>query len=77
MYLKCVIFHLGNNPPLFQNKAWLFQNNPSLCLSKGWVLQRKVYLSADEKDDVLDVRGVGEHVDGLDGGNTVVGVEVV
>ena len=77
MYLKCVIFHLGNNPPLFSNKAWLFSNKDGLFWNKGWVLQRKVYLSADEKDDVLDVRGVGEHVDGLDGGDTVVGVEVV
>ena len=34
-------------------------------------------LSLDEENDVLDVRGVGKHVDGLDGGNTVVGIEVV
>ena len=34
-------------------------------------------LSPDEENDVLDVRGVGKHVDGLDGGNTVVGIEVV
>ena len=34
-------------------------------------------LSTDEEDDVLDVRRVWEHIDGLDSGNTVVCVEVV
>ena len=34
-------------------------------------------LSAYEEDNVFHVRGVGEHVDGLDGGDTVVHVQVV
>ena len=40
-------------------------------------LEAAVRLSADEEDDVLDVGRVGEHVDGLDSGHAVVGVEVV
>ena len=40
-------------------------------------LEAAVRLSADEEDDVLDVGRVGEHVDGLDSGYTVVSVEIV
>ena len=84
MFFKSVNFYLGNNPPLFcnnpalfPNKAWLFSDKDGLFRNNGWVLQRKVCLSADEEDDVLDVGGVGKHVDGLDGGDAVVGVEIV
>ena len=30
-----------------------------------------------EEEDVLDVGGMGEHIDGLDSGHAVVGVEIV
>ena len=41
-------------------------------MSNGFLL-----LAALQEDDVFDVWGMGEHVDGLDGDDAVVGIHVV